>query len=155
MTNEQIDRLIAEKIFGWKWYHDKFTYRAGEDCWTETRSVLCSPEKFASFEAKYGKSQERGDGAVDDSMCPHPSTNPADDYAVLCHVREKLATPEWEGVKWWEYEDALKRIWMRRFARAVPHLRRTLSAWVAWHLQYEPGDYSRAALAALGIEVTP
>lgn len=68
------------------------------------------------------------------STAPHYSTDPVADYEVLRHVREK-----WTDAKSTAFVKACYDLWNRE--------RGTIgeAAWV----DYEPGDYSRAALAAL------
>lgn len=66
---------------------------------------------------------------------PDYTTDPFDDYLVLKHVRE---TWGWEQKS--NFSDALQLLWSREGTHA-------------WWLKYEPGDYSRAALKALGEDI--
>lgn len=66
--------------------------------------------------------------------------SPADDYSVLCHVREK-----WDGGMCDAFGHALEDIWMSE---------KNDCSFLPTCCRYRPGDYSRAALAALGIKVT-
>jgi len=63
------------------------------------------------------------------------TTNASDDYKVLCKVRET-----WNNEQQADFGSALETIWQERNA-------------CHFGLDYQPGDYSRAALAALGVEV--
>lgn len=65
---------------------------------------------------------------------PWFTSNAGDDYEVLKHVREK-----WDEQMQVNFSGALAKIKFSRSHR--------------WELNYEPGDYSRAALKALGEEV--
>lgn len=69
-----------------------------------------------------------------------PSTDPAADYEVLVKVRET-----WEPLKVCDFRDALTLAWARAF-----EARRQSGTIiiVSGPNQYQPGDYSRAALAA-------
>ena len=72
---------------------------------------------------------------------PAFTTDPRSDYDVLCKVREK-----WEGQQQGDFALAVYTIWHSRQATSLMAF-----AWPA--LLYEPGDYSIAALKALGVEV--
>lgn len=69
-----------------------------------------------------------------------PSTNAVDDYEVLKHVREN-----WEQLMHDKFTECLGKIWVKR--------REDKTKFVNFAMCYEPGDYSRAALKALGEEV--
>ena len=81
---------------------------------------------------------------------PNYTSDAAADYAVLCKVRETWDEPMQDK---WHVE--LQNVWMDRrggpmliaFTAGGP----MLIAFTA--IDYLPGDYSKAALAALGIEV--
>ena len=76
------------------------------------------------------------------STLPPYSTNAKYDYQVLKQVREN-----WDAEQTGNFCGQLDLIWMARYyGRTDPRLKDGV-------LQYEPGDYSRAALAALGISV--
>lgn len=83
-----------------------------------------------------GESPVRQGYAVYDSV-PHYTTDAAADYLVLVHVRES-----WDQEKRHLFEVNLEGIWLKR------------NRWYTTPVWYEPGDYSRAALAVLGIETT-
>lgn len=73
-------------------------------------------------------------------VVPHYTTDPAADYQVLEHVREK-----WEPLQHCTMRDELQMAWGERARDAEV-------AQVWGPTQYRPGDYSRAALAALDKE---
>lgn len=151
MTNREIDALVAERVMGWKWYHYIYTYRQGEESITNHRSILCDPEKFQEWELKYGKSRAAG-GVIDNTRVPYYITDPAADYRVLEYVRKEWATPEHDGGGDWKgFENELKKIWRARAEFYSLGDKSERTGWVEWFAQYEPGDYSCAALAALGL----
>lgn len=71
------------------------------------------------------------------------TTDPAADYSVLVHVRENW---DWEAQQKFAY-CLDQRVYMARQIKLRSQIPRTLI--------YQPGDYSRAALQALGVEVGP
>lgn len=70
-----------------------------------------------------------------------PTTDPSADYEVLKHVRET-----WPRSEWLEFSEALGDMWCKRATVEVE-----TSFGVGG--RYEPGDYSRAALKALGEDI--
>lgn len=64
----------------------------------------------------------------------------ASDYLVLAHVREHWAETDGEGPLQWDFYLALESMWLERNDQY------TL-------MSYQPGDYSKAALKSLGVEV--
>ena len=66
-------------------------------------------------------------------LVPDYTTNVADDYEVLAHIR---ASDDFDAGWFSEFNEYLRYIWLSR-AKAFE---------TAPHLLYEPGDYSRAAL---------
>ena len=75
------------------------------------------------------------------SDVPGFTTDPHDDYEVLKHVREK-----WDGDMQDKFTERLGDVFMKR--RGVSENRLNFA------LRYEPGDYSKAALNALGVNTT-
>jgi hypothetical protein len=78
------------------------------------------------------------------SHVPHYSTSAAADYAVLKHVRETWGLSA-QCDKAWAFQNRLQEMWLARRpgVLAPPYIVACL---------YEPGDWSRAALAALSPE---
>lgn len=69
-------------------------------------------------------------------VIPHYTSDPSADYEVLKHVRET-----WSAEQQNKFDDALEDIMIAHTGK-YPN---------AWHsILYEPGDWSRAALKALG-----
>lgn len=128
MSKEQ-DMQIAEKLFGWKWYHG---YDGGH------YSLLLSPDEYNKWVNDFGKSGERHDGANDlTQLLPEYTRKPADDYLVLVIMRETYDIRKEGGI----FNAALYDIWLQRGRKN----KRTMWTWCL----YEPGDYSLAALEAL------
>lgn len=77
-----------------------------------------------------------------DGMAPaRYSEDPAADYEVLLYVRGKWDEPETRY-----FNSALQNLWMQREAQ-----QRKYTVYGFWFgFWYEPGDYSKAALKALG-----
>ncbi len=67
----------------------------------------------------------------------HPSKNPTDDYAVLKHVRETWGR---DIVKMDHFRFLLTLVWRKRFVADDS------TCHCPEELQYQPGDYARAAL---------
>ena len=70
-------------------------------------------------------------------LCEHYSTDPAADYSVLVKVRET-----WDADARELFLEALQDVMIERSSV-------TKGIGLAWLAMYRPGDYSRAALAAL------
>ncbi len=76
---------------------------------------------------------------IDAKGVPNFTTDANADYQVLCKVRDHW---QWKQIDTFHFE--LLAIWQNRYYAFNPH-----RANVGFHLWYEPGDYSRAALNAL------
>lgn len=125
-SNRELDCLVAERVLGWKVVEYG---REGEFRYYET-----------------------GDDYIEESNFL-PSSDVSDDYAVLQHVREKWLDAD-------DYHEANGRwnVFWRSLAEILrsrdPYYRDTVNQYELYYMQeYRPGDYSRAALAALGVEV--
>jgi hypothetical protein len=80
---------------------------------------------------------------------PAYTSDAAADYSVLEKLRNEWATPDWDGPRFWLFEKELRRILEERAAYYEDGEKPERTGWVEWYAQYEPGDYSRAALAVL------
>jgi len=101
------------------------------------------------------------DTLVERQECPRYTTDPSADYEVLKQIREKSAS----SIQWMEF---LRELNLIQFKRGVGGGKLTdgetraasdpNSAMYGFYerfnaLRYEPGDYSKAALKALGEEI--
>jgi hypothetical protein len=107
MTDREIDAAVAVKVLGWR--------NDGLWLYDDYPNGNCEVLRLLDFQ---------------------PTTNPADDYRVLEHVRG-----EWAGDQKWAMRQELSVMWVDRMPTDTP-LDPAL-------FNYRPGDYARAALAAL------
>ena len=146
LTHEQIfkmeagpkfNALIATEVMGWEAKHD--SYRCDG-----TRFIRCG----ACGRSGHGNCYGNGQGAIqitcggdrsccDDAMMPEYSTDPSADYEVLVFVREN-----WEEAKRLSFGLQLSSILDDRWGANDFGDVETAGYY------YQPGDYSRAALAA-------
>jgi hypothetical protein len=124
MTPEQsreLDALVAEKVMGWTF----FDVSGGQIPKHEATMCWASP----------------GSPSHHREELPFYSTDPTADYSVLVRVRETWG---------WKMRDAFYAALCAAWTE-----RRTSNVHLGWgdhsSLWYSPGDYSRAALAALGV----
>lgn len=125
------DALIAEKLFGWKWWHG-LEYDDGTTV-MGNYSLLCSSESFEAWAEEFGMSRpEYAGGNRLAQNLPAYTSDAAADYSVLVKVRET-----WDRQHQQEFFDVLDNEWMARgydeFSAAG----------------YQPGDYSKSALVVL------
>lgn len=131
----RLDAEVAEKVMGWeRWTCSDYGYREAD---------LFKDATHLTTWRKVGPEIPLGEHA--EAMVPRYSTDIAADYEVLKHVRET-----WEPTAFAAFMAALRHIHHDRIA-AFTRARK----WNAYRdgnrseVMYEPGDYSRAALAAL------
>ena len=87
-----------------------------------------------------------GDGLyVRDGIPFEPTTNASDDYEVLKHVREN-----WSVEQLKRFSNCLYGEHLHRLDEQLPDIRLGTSG-----IMYEPGDYTRAAWAALNPNTAP
>lgn len=136
MDNATIDRKIAELVMGWKWH------RMGR------RYTLASDGAFhPTFMRDHGievvdapPTDIDTDTVIDATGVKKYSTDPAADYEVLVKVRET-----------WD------RAQFMRFCAELADIAIGRSSWVSRGDDevcgmYQPGDYAKAALRAVGVE---
>jgi hypothetical protein len=157
------DALIAEKLFGWKWMSKvsvpvKGTPDYPKHC--RVREFLApdeienrrTNEYWLDYFAREGEMLEAtGDEPLAYSYCssqpgirlapPAYTSDASADYSVLAKVRET-----WDDVDLFNFGSALAGLWRR--LNELP-LGCEMRKCGMQHLMYEPGDYSRAALAVL------
>lgn len=129
--SREVDAKVAELVMGWGW----FLIHSGGFAY------LCDPKSdgLTGFINGQDKPAPVGTERLDDvetsfPFLPEFTTDPTADYAVLVRVRET-----WDYAARERMDTELARVWDARGLE---------------HLAYEPGDFSKAALAALA-ERTP
>lgn len=142
MPREQ-DEQIAEKLFGWKWYHG---YDSGEPGNRGAYSLLMEQGAFDSWCRRFGPSEEFPGFPINklSQGCPPYTSDAGADYLVLCHVREKWALGQQMA-----FNAALHDMLVDNDYDARRNKGAKLSAPL---IRYEPGLYSQAALAVLNQE---
>ena len=139
------DACVAVAVFGWKW----FSMSRG-DSW-----IAREPEYVDGMLKARNEPPENAPLHFANNL-PRYTTDPAADYSVFCEVRK------WDGDACHAFWDALGDILQGKFNEFLagngfgPQKRDDYSGdplnMMAW---YQPGDYSRAALAVLKAESTP
>lgn len=129
------DALIAEKLFGCRWFYFKGT--------NGVQATLVSAGDYTNMERLFGESLPPSDCDVRDSTLTRAYTsNPSADYQVLQRIRETFDEPQCN-----EFIEELDEILEQRanafekFQKRGAFARFDLRA-----LMYEPGDYARAYL---------
>jgi len=122
-----LDALVAEKVMAWPIITEHTPYR----CHRDTAGGVVVRRDDGSLMAHIF---QVGRGTP---VYWFPTSNASDDYEVLKHVREN-----------WDRGNQLE------FARALFSIQRQRGVF-SFHpgYHYEPGDFSRAALKAIGEEV--
>lgn len=144
-SNRELDATIAELVFGWKWYTTNGVHRflADPEEIEPGLNIGCVHETHTTMELAHNW------------LCHVPpyTTDVEADYLVLRHVREKWLDAD-------DYHEANGRwnVFWHSLAEVLrirdPYYRDTMNQYELYYMQeYRPGDYSRAALAALGVEV--
>jgi hypothetical protein len=127
VDNRELDALVAEKVMGWE--RRNVAHRSGTSLYGFTKAVT------SAWVGQDGQPV----CALDEW---EPTTDIRDDYEVLVKVRETWGKEEREQV--FKYAQAE---WANRFGWRIP-------PWMGQEVMaYLPGDWSRAALKALGIDV--
>jgi len=119
MSREQ-DAKVAEVVMGWRIGRPDSTPAFKVDWCMNGSHLVCTLGGFK------------------------PTTDPAADYQVLEHVREK-----WSQTKVCALRDELALMWSRRATERDKQATSVREFAVHGCTQYQPGDYSRAALAAI------
>lgn len=143
LEKRERDALVAEHVMGWQWFERNLNDG-------ESRKALYPPEKNGWFRANwsntlYRPASEKTERFSDwDNACgrrednsrhvaewgvPHFSTEASADYSVLKHVRET----------WDKY-------WLCDFSEWLNNLFDMRPGVLPDPIQYQPGDYSIAAL---------
>jgi hypothetical protein len=119
---DELDRLVAEKVMGWRLYksHPEQSYWAS----TPEHYALAAVDLSWTWD---GRNHEP-------ASYWQPTTNVANDYEVLVHVREN-----WDADQQDKFVSELTQIW---YERCVIAKRRHIE------LHYEVGDYCKAAFHA-------
>lgn len=133
--SRELDALVAEKVMGWQWYVDL----------DDVASKIHGYRYLHKGVPHWSRKASGNEPIWHDHIygLPEFTTDPAADYEVLKHVRER-----WSLQDKTVFEDALSTLFADKFRRD-----RTGSI-VSWNTSclYEPGDYSMAALKALGLD---
>lgn len=135
--SREIEILVAEKVMGW-------TYTRPANRYDLRSPGSLRPDFMLDYQIDFVDGP-KPDVFVDTSMVPAYLTDPAADYSVLVRVRETWSDdPEQK-----RFRVAFAKITEDRRAAKAGQWRASGSGMFMF---YEPGDYSRAALAALGVE---
>lgn len=134
------DALIAEKLFGWKWWHG-CEYEPDETTVMGKYSLLCSPDGFESWAEAFGMSRPEYAGGNKLAQClPAYTSDAAADALVLAKVRET-----WNEQQRMAFSRALCKLC--RIRQDVEFSTQGIVLLLCDHL--EPGMFSKAALAVL------
>ena len=141
MTNRELDAAVAEHVMGYDGEPFYFCTADGEsmNAWVSKDGPWYT---LGELQEWLKEKQERGfclDHRIEEERrFPEYTSDAAPDYEVLKRVRETWDEPMQDK---WHVE--LQNVWIDR--RGGP----MLIAFTA--IDYQPGDFSRAALAALGV----
>lgn len=129
-----INARVAELVMGFEWRRSPLRDVA--------LKALVRPDKCPSYGPLQGDEIQAYDY---DQFCPRYLTDPAADYEVLRHVRET-----WDPARFRAFMAELRRIQAARLNAFMDSRRWGLYPDGARsEAMYEPGDYSRAALAVM------
>ena len=154
MSREE-DGDIAELVFGWVWLESEY-----DRC--KFRKGLFPPENDPVFERSnwgptvYATAHRDTERFSDWDRCgfrrgiaghiagflPHYTTDASDDYSVLEKVRDA-----WDVKDIRSLSAKIRYLWHERYDRYLWHERKNTP--YPMETFYQPGDYSRAALAVL------
>jgi hypothetical protein len=125
-TPGEVDARVAEEVMGYT-FHQNHSAACGGIRQVEARppggEVLLDDGVQVGHAARFGAWTIRS--------VPAYSTDPAADYSVLVKVRET-----WDSLRLTKFSRALETLW-------------EIDCSSFSFIRYKPGDYSRAALAAL------
>lgn len=127
--SRELDAKVAEKVFGHKVQKERDTAFIQE----RYRFVYWREPPRGIYPQQLGKDGSPGWADIDEY-----TTSPMADYQVLQHVRNK-----WDIERYKLFCFSLISIFNKRKANARGFLESVFAV-------YEPGDYSKAALLALG-----
>lgn len=146
MTNRELDALVAERVMGWEWcgQSDRPLYLVPPQE-ADTFRDECRRLPMPAVIHETGFSARPGQGVVT-RKTPRFTTDANDDYRVLEHVRETT-----HNHYWLMFCCHLHDLWSSRPSRGMDKDGKPTGG-LTW-IPYLIGDYSRAALAAMGIDI--
>lgn len=109
ISPRELDAMVAEKIFGFRWYD--FTH--------PSKSVIYEfTDKRPNWSWKPSQRPNSSDAArlaIDNAHIPHYSTDASADYSVLSHIRKNWRSPALA-----KFTDALMDIWHTKRGMDAP-----------------------------------